>query len=118
VGPVPFDNLHSATTEDKQIFLEQPVDLPEVLEVHPLGQGLIRQIHRMAGQSIVTAQIVPLDDPHPQLFNTLSTRDPQRIIHHFNQQTIPMKGKPPGWSRVFLGRSDFRDKRFPHAKQR
>jgi hypothetical protein len=72
----------------------------------------------MAWQSIVTAQIVPLDDRHPQLFKPLSTWDTQRILHYLNQQTITMKGKPPGWSRVFLGRSDLRDKRFPHAKQR
>ena len=36
----------------------------------------------MAWQSIVSAQIVPLDDRHPQLFNTLATGDAQRIIHY------------------------------------
>jgi hypothetical protein len=118
VGPVPFDNLHSAATEDKQIFLEQPVDLPEVFEVQPVGPGLIGQLHRIAGHVIVPAQIVPLDDRHPQLFNPLSTGDTQRLLPHLNQQTIPMKGKPPSWSRVLLGRTDLGDKRFPHAKQR
>jgi hypothetical protein len=38
--------------------------------------------------------------------------------HYYNQQPIPMKGKPPGWSCVLLGRSDLREKRFPHAKPR
>jgi hypothetical protein len=72
----------------------------------------------MAWRSIVTTQIVPLDNRHSQLFNPLSIWNPQRIIPYFNEQTIPMKGEPPGWSYVFLRRSNLRDKRFLHAKQR
>lgn len=117
VGPVPFDNLHGAAAEDKHIVLEQPVDLPEVREVHPFGQGVIGQLHRMAGHSIVPAHIVPSDGRHPQRFNTLATRDTQRILPHLHQQTISMKGEPPSWSRLVPGRSDLREKRFPHAKQ-
>ena len=78
---------------------------------------LIRQIHRMARQSIVTTQIVSLDDRHSQLFKPLSTWDTQRIIPHLHQQAITMKGEPPGRPCQFLGRGDLRDKRFAHAKQ-
>jgi hypothetical protein len=42
VGPIPFDNLHCATTKDKQIVFKLPVHLSEILEVHPVRPELIR----------------------------------------------------------------------------